>query len=274
MLFVDFDGTLSPLVEAPSEARLDPAAENSLRRLVGLREVAVAVISGRSVNDVASRVGLPITYAGDHGLQIRSPALDFTVPEADALRRELPGLCNEIRERISDTPGALVELKRLTASVHFRQVREERVPGLLRVVEDVAGGTGFEVRKGNCVFEVRPRTNWTKGEAVAWLLRRDGAVPEQAICVGDDETDEDMFRRNPTAVNIRVAEQPGVNTAASYVIRRKDVASVLNCVGDAAEGASGPRRHGLAMAYAKLVSAPVEALGNSNQLTLLHEEAT
>lgn len=234
-IFVDFDGTLSPVVDVPSKAALDPGAGQALRRLVGHRKVSLAVISGRSIDDVASRVGLPVTYAGDHGLEIHAPDFEFTVPEADVLRSKLPDLCNQLRERLRGTPGALVEAKRLTASVHFRQVPEERVPALLRAIEEVLSGSGFEVRQGKCVFDLRPRIRWTKGDAVAWLLHRHDGVPEQAICIGDDETDEDMFRQNSGALNIRVVEGQAVPTVAACVLRRSNVPGVLNGVADVAE---------------------------------------
>jgi trehalose 6-phosphate phosphatase len=234
-VFADFDGTLSEFVDVPSSATLDKGAEHALRRLCAEPRLSVAVISGRSVDDVASRIGLPITYAGDHGLEIHSSDVEFMVPEADALRKKLPELCNRIREHVQKTPGAVVEAKRLTASVHFRQVPSEHIPELANVVRECVIGTAFEVRRGNCVLEVRPRVKWTKGDAVAWILNRNRAIAEQALCIGDDDTDEDMFRRVPEAFNIRVTSNETLSTAASYCVARSEVARVLNGVADVAE---------------------------------------
>jgi trehalose 6-phosphate phosphatase len=234
-VFADFDGTLSQLVEVPSKAVLDPDAEWALRRLSAEPRVSVAVISGRSVDDVAGRIGLPIMYAGDYGLEIHAPDVQFTVPEADSVRRKLPELCNRIREGIQHVPGALVEAKHLTASVHFRQVDSDLVPGLLDLVRNCVAGTAFEVRRGKCAFEVRPRVDWTTGDAVSWMLRRNSAVPEQAICFGDDETDEDMFRQVSGAVRIRVTDGQTISTAAPYCVLRDDLGRVLNGIADVAE---------------------------------------
>src|SRR5688572_17504698 len=81
-VFADFDGTLSELVDVPSKAVPDPETDRALRRLLRRRRVSVAVISGRSVADVAARVGLPLVYAGDHGLEIHAPDFEFIHPEA------------------------------------------------------------------------------------------------------------------------------------------------------------------------------------------------
>jgi trehalose 6-phosphate phosphatase len=234
-VFADFDGTLSELVDVPSNATLDKKAEHALRRLCAEPRVSVAVISGRSVDDVASRIGMPVTYAGDHGLEIHAADVEFIVPEAGSVRKKLPELCNRLRERLQDAPGAVVETKRLTASVHFRQVASELIPGIADVVQECVSGTEFAVRRGNCVLEVRPRVSWTKGDAVSWILARHAAVPGQALCIGDDDTDEDMFCQVPEAINIRVTTDETVSTAAPYCVSRRDVARVLHGVADVAE---------------------------------------
>jgi len=226
-LFLDFDGTLSELVEVPSAAEADPDALAALSRLSREKAVTIAVLSGRSVRDVAERVGLPIVYAGDHGLEIHAPDFEFVAPGAESIRRHLPAACNQIRHAIRHIPGAFVEAKRLSASVHFRQVAPEHVPALRDVVMKCVDFSRFDLRSGNCVLELRPRLDWNKGEAVQWLLERNGATAAQAICIGDDETDEDMFRRVPQAVNIRVLNNPNSTTAAKYCVTRSEVAQFL-----------------------------------------------
>jgi trehalose-phosphatase len=235
-VFADFDGTLSQLVEVPSKAVLDPHAERALRRLSAEARVSLAVISGRSVDDVASRIGLPIAYAGDYGLEIHTPDIDFTVPDAHSARRKLPELCNRIREATQHISGTLVEAKHFTASVHFRQVASHLVPGLLDIVRNCVLGSEFEIRPGTYALEVKPRVDWSKGDAVSWLLSRYSAVPEQAVCIGDDETDEDMFRKLTGAVRIRVTNgTETVSTVAPYCVRRDDLGQVLNGIADVAE---------------------------------------
>lgn len=235
-VFADFDGTLSELVDIPSKAVLDPDTSRALHRLSMRRRVSVAVISGRSVDDVAARVGLPFVYAGDHGVEIHAPEFDFIQPDADLLSRRVPELSNRIRLATQHIPGALVEVKKFSASVHYRQVSPAGVPALRDAVQECLEGAQFELRDGDCVFEVRPAVRWDKGDAVAWLLKRNGAEPEQAICIGDDQSDEDMFRRVPGAVNIRVSSAEAELTAAAYLLRRTAIAEFLNGLADVVEG--------------------------------------
>jgi trehalose-phosphatase len=227
-LFLDFDGTLSELVEVPSAAAPDRDAMAALSRLAREKAVTVAVLSGRSVSDVAERVGLPIVYAGDHGFEIHAPDFEFVAPGAESVRLQIPAACNQIRQAIRHIPGAFVEAKRLSASVHFRQVAPEHVAALGDLVAKCVDFSRFDLRAGNCVLELRPRLDWNKGEAVRWLLDRNGATPEQAICIGDDETDEDMFRCVPEAVNIRVLNSSNPATAARYCVTRPEVSQFLN----------------------------------------------
>jgi trehalose 6-phosphate phosphatase len=235
-VFADFDGTLSELVDVPSKAVPDPETGRALRRLLQRRRVSVAVISGRSVADVAGRVGLPLVFAGDHGLHIHAPDFDFVHPEAEAFRKQLGELSNQIRQSLQHVSGALVEAKTFSASVHYRHVPPENVAAVREAVSERLEGSAFELREGHCVFEVRPRLKWDKGDAVAWLLQRSGAEPEQAICIGDDQTDEDMFRRVPDAVTIRVSSDYSETTAAAYILSRTAVAEFLHGLADVAEG--------------------------------------
>jgi trehalose-phosphatase len=227
-LFLDFDGTLSEIVEVPSAAKIDCDALAALQRLASDRTVTVTVLSGRSISDVAARVGLPVIYGGDHGLEIHAPDIEFIAPGAEAVRLALPAECNRIRQAIRHIPGAFVETKHLSASVHFRQAAPEHVPALTDIVLRCMDASRFEVRTGNCVLELRPRLNWNKGDAVQWVLERYRAVADQAICIGDDDTDEDMFRRLPGAVNIRVLNGPISTTSAQYCITQPEVPGLLH----------------------------------------------
>ena len=132
-----------------------------------------------------------------------------------------------------------MEAKRLTASVHYRQVQPGDVPALKTCIEESVDPFQFEVRHGQHVFEIRPRLNWNKGDAVEWILEKSRACGEQAICIGDDETDEDMFRRLPEGINIRIQDFDDAATAAPYCIRRAEVASFLRGILDVIHGMSG-----------------------------------
>jgi trehalose-phosphatase len=111
-----------------------------------------------------------------------------------------------------------VEDKGLTASVHFRGVKDSLKGEVASLVHSIAEGdrNGLEVRKGNQVLEILPRVTWNKGSAVRWILdRRQGAGT--AFCyMGDDVTDEDVFR-SVEGITIRVGDEGP--TAARFGVR-------------------------------------------------------
>ena len=84
-LFLDFDGTLSPIVSNPHQAELAPRAQDLLGGLQRMPGMRIAIISGRSLHDIRSRVGLDLTYAGNHGLEIGGPGIDFIEEHAAAM---------------------------------------------------------------------------------------------------------------------------------------------------------------------------------------------
>lgn len=226
-LFADFDGTLAPIVEVPSLAALPHDLKSILGDLAAAGEVVTVVISGRDLDDLQSRVGLPLIYAGNHGLEIRGRGLNYTVPEAQALRFELLAVCNELRASLSVFNGALVEWKGLTASVHLRQVEPAQIPKLVGAVRSLIDRRSkFFVSKGNSVIEIRPLIPWTKGSAARWILQQMHGEECHTICMGDDSTDEDLFTELPNAMTIRIGNAGA--TAARYRIEQTKVLPFLH----------------------------------------------
>jgi trehalose 6-phosphate phosphatase len=243
-VFLDFDGTLSPIVERPGDAAILPAARQAVERLAE-KAAAVVVVSGRGRDDVARRVGLPhLVYAGSHGFDISTPE---ELPAAtDGLPgRDLPPLIEAVTARLradlAAVPGAEVEPKGFTVAVHYRRVREERVAEVEAAVRRaVSDHPELEVAGGKKVFEVRPSLEWDKGEALLHLLTAlglddtDSVVP---VYVGDDVTDEDAFRalagRPGPRLTVRVADQPAPTAADWSVAGPRQVAELLLRLADA-----------------------------------------
>ena len=176
-LFLDFDGTLSPIVESPSLAKIDPEIKNLLERLVEQSGVSVTIVSGRALDDVRERAGVKgVIYAGNHGLEIESDTICFREPNAENLRLELRHLLMQLELSVSDTQGTEIEHKGLSASVHYRRVNPELHDWLRNTVCDtVSKSRSFVCRDGKMVVEVRPRIDWHKGHAVCWIL--DSVLP-------------------------------------------------------------------------------------------------
>lgn len=190
-LFLDFDGTLSEIVDDPENAALAPGLGRVLERLAD--RIPLAFVSGRGRSDVEQRVRVRrAAYAGSHGLDIRGP--DFAhrvgVEASAALSRILPG----VLALADDFPGVRVEEKTLGVAVHFRGAGDVRSDELESALSRLAKDEDtLRLIQGKKVFELRPALTWNKGDAVRWLLdrpefNRDSGRP---IYIGDDLTDED-----------------------------------------------------------------------------------
>ena len=207
-LFLDFDGTVSPIAETPLLAEIDPEIREIIRHLAAREDVHVSIVSGRSIDDVRTRAGVAgVIYAGNHGLEIESDTVCFREPQAESLRLELRALILQLELALSGTDGTLIEQKGLSASVHYRQVNEALREWVRHTVQQtVERSRSFSCRDGKMVVEVRPAIDWHKGHAVQWILDRvlpPGALP---IYIGDDATDEDAFFLLADGITIRVGE--------------------------------------------------------------------
>jgi trehalose 6-phosphate phosphatase len=218
-LFLDFDGTLTPITEHPAAARLSPPALKILNALAARDDLLVALVSGRALSDLRLRVGIDgIVYAGNHGLEISGRGLRFVEPFAQRYSRFLPGVCASLAESLQAMHGATVENKGLTASVHYRRAATEDVPEIERLVRTAAASADslFRIDAGKMVWEIVPRTNWDKGTAISWIKSRLGSRNNVSVIAGDDSTDEFGFKLAPEDITIHIGG-PG-NTAAKYFI--------------------------------------------------------
>ncbi|XP_051142995.1 probable trehalose-phosphate phosphatase D [Andrographis paniculata] len=217
VVFLDYDGTLSPIVSDPERAIMS----DSMRLAVSdvARHFPTAIITGRSRDKVYEFVKLDgLYYAGSHGMDIMGPPVNpesfdpkFHVKTLDKKGNEatifqpakeyLPSiekLINELKTRISEIPGAIVENNRFCISVHYRHVLEEDYGTLEKITRDVLTDYPFfHITQGKKVLEIRPPVRWNKGDALVYLLHALGfsepgsVVP---IYIGDDKTDEDAFK--------------------------------------------------------------------------------
>ncbi len=219
LLATDFDGTLCPIVDSPSEVRVPLAIVELLSDLrCGLR-TSIAIISGRSIDDLALRAPGPAILAGNNGLEVRGPGLDFRHPLALERRPELEKARDRVAEAISPWPDAWIEDKGLTVAVHYRSVRPTFHSAVACAVRRALCSCGISigVRSGKKVLEIHPRCGWSKGDALMWIRRRLGAEATPCVCIGDDRMDEAMFAVNPAGVNIRIGAAD--RTLAGYYVR-------------------------------------------------------
>ena len=197
-VFLDYDGTLTPIRDRPEDAVISDSMREAVLRLAD--RVPVVVVSGRDRRVVQELMGLDnLIVAGSHGFDIWSPAGGSIQREEGA---SFEGLLREVeaklRAELADIPGALVEPKKSSVAAHFRLVPEEQRPRVEEIVDAILSEHPEELKvtPGKMVFEIQPRLDWDKGKAVLYLLEaldldRDDVVP---IYLGDDITDEDAFR--------------------------------------------------------------------------------
>jgi len=219
-VFLDYDGTLTPIVSRPEKAILSDSTRQAVRELAD--HVPVAILSGRDLEDIRRCVGIEgVDYADSHGFDIAGPrglrkqvATEF-LPVLDIAEKEL-------REKLDGIAGALVERKRFSIATHYRHVGENDVAEVQRVVNEVTA-RHREVRKidNKKVYELQPGIGWHKGKALLWMLESMRAQQPELfpIYIGDDATDEDAFRAlQQGGAGILVNDQPRP-TAARYLLK-------------------------------------------------------
>ncbi|MBW2351421.1 MAG: trehalose-phosphatase [Deltaproteobacteria bacterium] len=196
VVFLDYDGTLTPIVSHPEDAFLSEDMRKTLVSLSG--QCPLAIISGRGLKDVKERVGIKnIYYAGSHGFEIKGPEdLKMEHEEARKLLPVFDEAEKSLKQQLADIDGAQVERKKFTIAIHYRNVKEEHVGSVEEIVDHVADHySGLCKAEGKKVYELRPDVDWDKGRAISWLLDAmdfvgPGIFP---LYIGDDITDEDAF---------------------------------------------------------------------------------
>ncbi|KAI4315284.1 hypothetical protein L6164_028113 [Bauhinia variegata] len=216
-MFLDYDGTLSPIVDDPDCAFMSEAMRATVRSVA--KYFPTAIISGRSRDKVYDLVKLTeLYYAGSHGMDIIGPDSDSLskvhpdyVKSTDNQGKEIT-LFQPAREFLSmidqvfktlveitkDIKGAKVENHKFCVSVHYRNVEENNWKTIGQRVHDVVKDCPrLRLTHGRKVLEIRPVIDWNKGKAVEFLLESLGLTDRDnvlSIYIGDDKTDEDAFK--------------------------------------------------------------------------------
>ena len=200
LLLLDFDGTLSDIVARPEDAVLR-AGNAALLQALAQRTDAIAaagVISGRALDDVSRRVGIPgLVYAGNHGLEIAGAGIRYRHPAAAAAVPLMAQTAARLTTALDGIPGALVENKGITLTVHYRQTPAEHRRRVAAIFDDavrpLVDAGRCRITAAKAALELRPAVDWHKGRALQ-LIHAQIAPAAFPIYMGDDATDEDAFR--------------------------------------------------------------------------------
>ena len=226
LIFLDFDGTLAPIVEHHKDAAISEEMRELVKKLS--EKYPLAVVSGRGLADVSKRVNLPkIYYAGSHGFEISGPN-GFHKDNEEAVK-VLP-VFDEIepllKDKLEGFSGVDFERKKFTLAVHYRQVPQDQEEQVHNTVMDtVRKYPELSKAGGKKVIEIKPAIDWHKGKAVDFLKKELSSDPTAfSIYVGDDVTDEDAFSYVSNGLGILVGEH-GHNSYADY--RVEDLEEVM-----------------------------------------------
>ncbi|PKV75681.1 trehalose-phosphatase [Pontibacter ramchanderi] len=235
-VFLDYDGCLTPIVQRPEMAILSDEMREALHKLASVTKVAV--VSGRDRQNVAELVKLDnLYYAGSHGFDITGPGAMASEP--GGAKAALPALDKAdlvLQEKLKEIAGSLVERKRYAIAVHFRNVADDQVEQVRKVVDEVLSSMPeLKIGHGKKIYELKPNMDWHKGKAVLWLMEELGLNNANylPLYIGDDITDEDAFAAlQEQGIGILVGEHDD-KTAATYRLESvDDVLIFLNSLTD------------------------------------------
>lgn len=221
----DFDGTLSPIVNNPSDARPLPHAGQALIELAELPATAAALISGRALRDLRTLSSMPPTVqlVGSHGAEFDS---GFSHDINQDLLRQITDALTSIA---SGRPGVTVETKPASVALHVRNASESDGDAALHEARAASEGWEAHATAGKAVLEFAVIST-DKGEAIDILREQYEATT--VVFFGDDVTDEKAFRRLRDA-DVGVKVGPGETLARFRIGSPEDVATALRQLVDA-----------------------------------------
>ncbi|KAK3226118.1 hypothetical protein Dsin_005980 [Dipteronia sinensis] len=243
VMFLDYDGTLSPIVDDPDQAFMSNKMRKTVKKLA--KCFPTAIVSGRCRDKVYNFVKLAeLYYAGSHGMDIKGPETGSNYKKsghesilcqpASEFLPMIDEVYQKLVEKTKSTPGAKVENNKFCLSVHYRCVDEKKWSEVAQQVRSVIKEyPKLLLTQGRKVFEIRPTIKWDKGKALEFLLESLGfakCTDVFPVYIGDDRTDEDAFkilRERGQGFGILVSKSPK-ETNASYSLQEpKEVRSFL-----------------------------------------------
>lgn len=218
VLFLDYDGTLTPIVDRPQDVRL---AETMRKNLVCLsKNYLTVIISGRQLDDLKQQVNIPtIFYAGNHGFEFDNiKTTDPVYQKKYIFINDINSIYQQLTQTLKEIPGCIIENKKFTLSIHYRLVAPDKLEMITNTIINLLSNyPTLALHGGKKVVEIRPNLTWNKGIAaenfLKWMHKNTpNYIP---LFIGDDVTDEDAFQQfMANGITIKVGES--LKTHAHY----------------------------------------------------------
>ncbi|XP_058452594.1 uncharacterized protein LOC131431107 [Malaya genurostris] len=229
-LLLDYDGTLAEVPDRPELSVIPPETKETLRRIANSGKVFVAIISGRSLDDLREKVGIDgIVYSGNLGLEIQLPdgtKLNQTISEEATanFHKMIEQLTKEVAYN-----GAWIQNKQIAFTLHYREMEPNLVPDLLVNAKRIIESYGYRTFASHNALEANPPIEWNKGRAAELILSSSfdkNWKSRKVIFAGDDTPDEDVMKAiKGFGKSFRITNGADVLTNADFQIR--SVQSVL-----------------------------------------------
>lgn len=234
-IFLDFDGTLVPLADHPYHIQVPGEVVPLLTALTQKDGYTVGIITGRMLPSLTRFLTPPpgVLIGASHGLEWVIDGKYEHVPLPDGYLTALKNAYAEIAAYADEEPDVDIYWKEISFSVHLRRVPASRFDSVktrvLTIVHRMDADGLFSVIPGRTDFDVRPSIDWTKANLLSHFLslRHVDLTETPIIYIGDDTTDEDVFRAFPSSVTVHVGRN--ADTRANYFL--SDVPEVLSFLG-------------------------------------------
>lgn len=240
-LFLDYDGTISPIADAPNRAVISKQTKGLLQKIALRPNRKVAIISGRALEDIKNRIGLKnIIYVGNHGLEVEGPNIEFQYPLAPGYRSIIRNIDKGLKHGLRGLKGVLIENKSICLSLHYRLAKKKDIPLIKAIFKGATlpyiVSEKVKMSSGKKLLEVKPPVNWNKGSVAKSLLaiQKDFLKSKSiiSIYIGDDLTDEDAFKAlRKKEITIFVGK-PRASLAKYYLKNTSEVIKFLKLIAE------------------------------------------
>ena len=201
-IFLDYDGTLTPITKTPQQAILSKEMKRTLKILAQNPHCILIVISGRALSNLKKMIRLKnIIYIGSHGLEFGDLHTAFSIPISLKYKTILKQIKNKLSDKLANIKGILIEDKKFSLCLHYRSVNKKNILITKNIFKQVVATykaqQKLRVLTGKKILEIIPDTFWNKGKFVSLILdllqtifKLDHIIP---LYIGDDITDEYAF---------------------------------------------------------------------------------